>query len=103
VGVQGCGSFERDGIALLFSKFGFAPCSLPVRVEEQVPCSAEAGSLGVCPQLSVLPLSFLFTKTKTSPEEFKPAVFVLLINTKCKPVFLALLVGKKRQDIDEEP
>lgn len=71
-------------------------------VEEQVPCSTQTGCLGVCPRLSVLPLPFLFTKTKTSPEEFKPAVFVLLPNTDCKPVFLALLMERERQYIDRE-
>lgn len=91
-----------DETALPFTKSGFAPFSLPVPVEKQVPCSAQAGSLGVCPHLSVLPLPFLFTKTKTSPEEFKPAGFVLLTNTDCKPVFLALLVEKERQYTDRE-
>lgn len=80
------------GTALPFAKPGFAPFSLPAPVEEQVSCSAT--SLGVCPRLSGLPLPFPCTKTKTSPEEFKPARFVLLINTNCKPVFLALLVGR---------
>lgn len=95
MGVNGCDSFEMDETALPFTKSGFAPFSIPVPAEEQVPCSAQ--SLGVCLQLSVWLLPFLFSKTKTSPKEFKPAGFVLLININCKPVFLALLVGRERQ------
>lgn len=88
-------SFEMDETDLTFAKSGFAPFSFPKPAEEQVPHSAWAASLGVCPELVVLPLLFLFTKTKTCPEEFKPAAFALLINTNCKPVCLDLSVGRK--------
>lgn len=99
MGVNGCDSFEMGET---FTTSGFAPISLPMPVEEQVPCSAQGGSRCVCPQLSVLPLPFLFTKTETRPEEFKPAWFVLLANTGCKPVFLALPVERERQYKDRE-
>lgn len=98
MGVNGCDTFEMDENALPFTKSGFAPLSLTVPVEEQVPQSAQDGRLGLYPQLSVLPLLFLSTKTKTSPEEFKPADFVLLTSTNCKPIFLAVLKGREYMD-----
>lgn len=58
--------------------------------------------LGVCPQLSVLPLPLLFTKSKTSPEEFQPAGFVLLTNTNHKPVFLAPFMEREWQYMERE-
>lgn len=87
---------------LTFTTSEFAPFSLPKPIEEQVLCSAQAVSLAVCPEPSELPLPFLFTKTKTSPEEFKPAAFALLINTICKPVFLDLSVGGEKQYMNRE-
>lgn len=102
MGVNGCDSFEMDETALTFAKSGFAPFSFPKPAEEQVPHSARAASLGVCPELLVLPLLFLFTKTKTCPEEFKPAAFALLINTNCKPVCLDLSVGREGWYMDRE-
>lgn len=98
MGVNGCDSFEMVENALPFTKSGFAPFSLAVPVEEQVPHSSSGWEPG-CVSSAVSPaLTLPFTKTKTSPEEFKPADFVLLTSTNGKPVFLAVLKGKEYMD-----
>lgn len=94
-------TLEMDGTALPFTTAGFVPL-LPLCACGSAGASLSSGWEPGCVSSAGNPAFTLSFYPKSSPEGFKPALLVLLTNTGCKSIFLALLLERVRWYMDRK-